>query len=230
LLIGALCAQRRACARNQARESEPNGLVGGGVRGGTFGPDMYDVIADPATLSAGRESRAPGAVGAFGRIEAAALREILMGAQDNLTNVLAVTLGVAIGAGRSDLVALAGLSAAVAEAVSMGGVLYSATRAEQLRSDPGRRGPRLAPVASGLTTMVAALIAGLVPLLPFAFLPLSSAVVATMLISVSALFALGSWTGRIGGASWWRDGLRLLLVGGAAAMASAGVGLFLRVE
>ncbi|MGZ6255602.1 MAG: hypothetical protein ACXWMB_01120, partial [Candidatus Limnocylindria bacterium] len=45
------------------------------------------------------------------RIERATLREILMGAQDNLTNVLAVVLGVAIGAGRSDLVALAGLAA-----------------------------------------------------------------------------------------------------------------------
>jgi VIT family len=58
-----------------------------------------------------------------GTIERAAMREILMGAQDNLTNVLAVMLGVSLGAGRSDLVALAGASAAVAEAVSMGGVL-----------------------------------------------------------------------------------------------------------
>lgn len=34
--------------------------------------------------------------------EQAAVREILMGAQDNLTTVLAVMLGVSIGAGRSD--------------------------------------------------------------------------------------------------------------------------------
>ena len=62
-------------------------------------------------------------------IERAAVREILMGAQDNLTNVLAVMLGVSIGSGRSDLVAPACISSAVAEAVSMGGVLYSSTRA-----------------------------------------------------------------------------------------------------
>jgi hypothetical protein len=48
------------------------------------------------------------------QVERATLREVLMGAQDNLTNVLAVVLGVAIGAGRSDLVALAGLAAGVA--------------------------------------------------------------------------------------------------------------------
>jgi hypothetical protein len=42
------------------------------------------------------------------------VREVLMGAQDNLTNVLAVVLGVAVGAGRAELVALAGTAAAVA--------------------------------------------------------------------------------------------------------------------
>lgn len=39
------------------------------------------------------------------RPQRAAVREILVGAQDNLTNVLAVMLGVSVGAGRSDLVA-----------------------------------------------------------------------------------------------------------------------------
>ena len=104
------------------------------------------------------------------------------------------------------------------------------------RSENGATGtvegtrPRLGPVASGLTTLAAALVAGLVPLAPFALLPLRYAVGATLLISVTALFALGSWTGRIGGASWWRDGLRLLLVGSVAAIASASVGLVLHVE
>ena len=157
-----------------------------------------------------------------------------MGAQDNLTNVLAVMLGVSVGAGRSDLVALAGLSAAVAEAVSMGGVLYSSTRAgnnHERQSEGGLadRAVGLSPTQSGLTTFVAALIGGLVPLAPFAFLPLGAAVAVSVAISVLALFALGSWTGRISGAVWWRDGLRLLLVAGVAASAAAVIGTVLRV-
>jgi hypothetical protein len=36
-------------------------------------------------------------------VEQAAVREMLMGAQDNLTNVLAVMIGVSIGAGRGTL-------------------------------------------------------------------------------------------------------------------------------
>ena len=170
-----------------------------------------------------------------GLIERAAVREILMGAQDNLTNVLAVMLGVSVGAGRSDLVALAGLSAAVAEAVSMGGVLYSATRAvdNQHRQSDGvltDRADGLSPVQSGITTFVAALMGGLVPLAPFAFLPLGPAVAASVAVSGFALFALGSWTGRISGAVWWRVGGRLLLVAGLAAIAAAAVGTVLRVE
>ena len=166
--------------------------------------------------------------------ERAAVREILMGAQDNLTNVLAVVLGVAIGAGRADLVALAGLAAAMAEAVSMGGVLYTSTRAEQsLDRDVGigsRRPARLTPAQSGLTTFAAALAGGLIPLTPFLLLDLTAAVIASLFISLSTLFALGSWTGRIGGHVWWRDGLRILVVAGLAAIAAAGVGLLLQVD
>lgn len=181
------------------------------------------------TSGAGARGRPPLEI-----MERAAVREVLMGAQDNLTNVLAVMLGVAVGAGRSDLVALAGVSAAVAEAVSMGGVLYSSTRASdnqdrRANGAPVNVGTRLSPSQSGLTTFVAALLGGLVPLVPFAVLPLRESVVVAVAISMVALFALGSWTGRISGAVWWRDGLRLLLVACVAAVAAAVVGTLLRV-
>ena len=102
-------------------------------------------------------------------LQRATVREILMGAQDNLTTVLAVMLGVSVGTGRADIVALAGLSASVAEAVSMGGVLYSSTRAEavlvaHLAGTTGAKpSPRvgLAPAASGIVTFAAAMLAGL---------------------------------------------------------------------
>ncbi|HEY4633117.1 MAG TPA: VIT1/CCC1 transporter family protein [Candidatus Limnocylindrales bacterium] len=169
-------------------------------------------------------------------LERATVREILMGAQDNLTNVLAVMLGVSIGAGRADLVALAGVSAAVAEAVSMGGVLYSSTRAENaLTASPdGSRstdasGVALSPMASGITTFFAALIGGLVPLVSFVFMPLPAAVATSIALSIVALFALGAATGRISGSIWWRDGIRLLAVAGLAAIAAAVVGSLFRV-
>jgi VIT1/CCC1 family predicted Fe2+/Mn2+ transporter len=165
----------------------------------------------------------------------ATVREIVMGAQDNLTTVLAVMLGVSIGSGRADMVALAGLSAAVAEAVSMGGVLYNSTRAEAVLDAhlaPGRTPTptTLAPVPSGIVTFLAAMLGGLVPLSPFAILPLPAAVYASVIASITALFILGSVTGLVSGSTWWRDGLRLLLVAGVAASASAVVGAALPVS
>jgi VIT1/CCC1 family predicted Fe2+/Mn2+ transporter len=163
-----------------------------------------------------------------------------MGAQDNLTNVLAVVLGVAIGAGRSDLVALAGLAAGVAEAISMGGVLYTSTRAEldldaRLRAesvaaglDQGRR--RLSPAQAGVVCFAAAMVAGLIPLLPFVFLPLPAAVATCFVISIAALFGVGSWAGAVTGRSPWQDGLRLVLIAGTAALAAAIVGMILRID
>lgn len=165
----------------------------------------------------------------------ATVREILMGAQDNLTNVLAVVLGVTIGSGRADFVALAGLSAGIAESVSMGGVLYNATRAEQqMAATAGRTTDKahpsdLSPVFSGMVTFAAALVAGLLPLAPFALLPVGTAIVVSMGLSLVGLFALGSVTGSVAGGTWLTEGLRLVAVAGIAALAAAIVGATLHV-
>ena len=168
-------------------------------------------------------------------LQRATVREILMGAQDNLTNVLAVVLGVTIGAGRADFVALAGLSAGIAESVSMGGVLYNATRAEQqMAAMNGRTADKadpsdLSPALSGLVTGAASLVAGMVPLAPFALLPISSAIVVSMGLSLIGLFTLGSVTGRVAGGTWLTEGLRLVVVAGIAALAAAVVGASLHI-
>ena len=168
-------------------------------------------------------------------IARASVHEILMGAQDNLTNVLAVVLGVTIGSGRADFVALAGMSAGLAEAISMGGVLYNSTRAEERLTkarDPNAERPvtHLAPAASGFVTFCAGLIAGMIPLLPFAFLPISSAILVSLTLSITGLFILGSMTGRLAGDSWMREGARLVAVAGLAALSAAALGALFHVS
>lgn len=168
------------------------------------------------------------------------LREIVMGAQDNLTNVLAVVLGVAIGAGEARTVALAGLAAGIAEAISMGGVLYTSTKAERdLAMDlatgvEDEAAPVLAvfirdPWRAALVTAAAALAAALVPLAPFAFLPLRPAMVVSAVVSLASLFGLGGWTGAVTRRMWWRAGVRFAAIGGLAAVGAAVVGVMLRV-
>jgi len=155
------------------------------------------------------------------------LREIVMGAQDNLTTVLAVVLGVAIGSGEVRTVALAGLAAGIAEAISMAGVLYTATRAERdLAESEGRsvNGTMNEPIVAGAITFGAAIVAAAIPLAPFAVLPLHLAAIAAAAVSVAALFGLGFWTGGITRKSRWWAGVRFVAIGGLAALGSALVG------
>ena len=150
-----------------------------------------------------------------------------MGAQDNLTTVLAVVLGVAIGSGEVRTVALAGMAAGLAEAISMAGVLYTSTRAERdLAQAEGRpvNGTMNEPIVAGAITFGAAVVAAAIPLAPFAVLPLQLAVAAAATVSVVALFALGFWTGGVTRKSRGWAGLRFVAIGGLAALGSALVG------
>lgn len=157
-----------------------------------------------------------------------------MGTQDNLTTVLGVVTGVAIGSGSVETVALAGLAAGIAEAISMGGVLYTATRAESDMESARRQSNgahrRRSPLRAALITFVAALVAAAIPLVPFLALPLAPAMAVSVSIALIALFGLGTWTARVTGQQWWRDGLRFVAIGGLAGLASALVGMVLRTN
>jgi len=59
------------------------------------------------------------------------LRDIILGGQDGLVNVLGVTLGVAAASGDTRLVLAAGLAAAFAESISMAAVVYTSSLAER---------------------------------------------------------------------------------------------------
>jgi len=169
------------------------------------------------------------------RFGSADLREVILGAQDNLINVLATVLGVAIGAGRADMVALAGLASGTAEAISMGGVLYTSTCAERdllLRSAgdavPLPLGLAKNPLRAAVVTFVAALVAAAIPLAPFAVFSLHTAMLVSAGLSVVTLFLLGSWKGGVTARSWWRDGVQFVAIGAVAAIASALIGMALR--
>jgi len=59
------------------------------------------------------------------------LRQIILGGQDGLVNVLGVILGVASGTNDIRIVIIAGLAATFAESISMAAVAYTSARAEQ---------------------------------------------------------------------------------------------------
>jgi len=58
-------------------------------------------------------------------------RNLILGGQDGIVNVLGIVLGVATATGSSSIVLLAGLAATFAESISMGAVAYTSSKAEQ---------------------------------------------------------------------------------------------------
>ncbi len=59
------------------------------------------------------------------------LRDIILGGQDGLVNVLGIILGVAVASQDLRIILAAGFAATFAESVSMAAVAYTSTRAEQ---------------------------------------------------------------------------------------------------
>lgn len=59
------------------------------------------------------------------------IRQVVLGGQDGLVNVLGILLGVAVATNNSQMVIIAGMAATFAESLSMGAVAYTSTRATQ---------------------------------------------------------------------------------------------------
>lgn len=79
------------------------------------------------------------------------------------------------------------------------------------------------PFKSGLTTFVAFLIAGSIPLLPFV-LGLPSAFEISILATMFTFFLIGTGKSRWSLSSWWRSGSETLAIGAVAALLAYGVG------
>ena len=86
------------------------------------------------------------------------------------------------------------------------------------------------PVAAASSSFVAFAFGAFVPLLPFLISEGSGAVVASAVLSGIALFAIGAAISYLTGKSWLLSGLRMLLVGAAAAGISYLVGKLLDVS
>lgn len=87
--------------------------------------------------------------------------------------------------------------------------------------------PRRQLLAHSLWMFVSDLLAGLTPALPFAFLPLADARLASLALTLSLLIALGLARARIGQRAVMSTVLQTLGVAGAAALAGLGLSLVL---
>ena len=77
------------------------------------------------------EAPAPALRMTLQRRAAGLVRDVILGGQDGLVNVLGLVLGMAVATGDARLVTTAGLAALLAESIAMAGVAFTATGAER---------------------------------------------------------------------------------------------------
>jgi VIT1/CCC1 family predicted Fe2+/Mn2+ transporter len=146
------------------------------------------------------------------------LGDLVYGANDGIVTTFAVVAGVA-GAGLTPRVVLIlGVSNLLADGFSMGASNYLATRsrsAAELEATNSVSEPY--PVRHGLVTFAAFVIAGSVPLLAY-MLPVveHQRFSVTSILAAFTLFVVGAARALVTMGLWWKNGLEMLVVGGAA--------------
>jgi vacuolar iron transporter family protein len=205
------------------------------------------------------------------------LRDVILGGQDGLVNILGIILGVIAGGGSKTVLLATGFAAAFTESISMGAVGYTSALAERdyyaaertreeaeidatpeaerqeirdIYAGKGFSGDLLERVVDTITanrdawlgTMmdeelhlqpvqsadilrsatlitVATLIGHLIPLLPFAWLPRTTALITAFILSAAVLFGVGTYSALTLVGDWRRKGLQMVVIGlGAAAI------------
>lgn len=145
------------------------------------------------------------------------LRDIILGGQDGLVNVLGIVLGVAAASRDERIIMAAGLAATFAESFSMAAVAYTSSVA------------KFHAIADALIVGVSAIFGSLIPLIPFAIFPVSSAMQIAAGVSAVSLFILGIYKAKVVGLSLWRSGIEITVIGLAAAAIGYAVGLIFKV-
>lgn len=221
-------------------------------------------------------------------VRGALLRQVILGGQDGLVNVLGIILGVATATNDARFVIIAGIAATFAESISMAAVAYTSTKAqreyyerqleaekfeienypaverrevEEIYRKKGFSGKLLKDIVKHITGSkkrwldemmlgelkltetdfdkpeseafvvgVSAIIGSLVPLFPFFFLPITPAIIASIIVSAIVLFAAGAFKTRETVGSMWKGGVEMAVVGIVAAIAGYAIGLLLGVS
>ncbi len=81
------------------------------------------------------------------------------------------------------------------------------------------------PMKAGVLTALSFAVASVVPILPFAFVRVTPAVITAALASIASLFAVGASKAIFTRKSWIRSGLEMMAIGTLAAAATYAIGL-----
>lgn len=169
-------------------------------------------------------------------------RYFVIGSFDGALTILGVILGAfAVGASEAHkaLVISASIGAGVALAVSSTVGAYEAERVEKKldqfslesamlaeMSERHMEAFRFAAWISAIVHGISPLMAALIPVLPFLFLPFYQATISSILVTLAVLFVIGSYLGSLAKERFFITGLRFV----AAGLGTAAILYFLGVH
>lgn len=154
------------------------------------------------------------------------IRDLVYGANDGVITTFAVVAGVTGGALTPLAVLVVGAANLAADGVAMGvGNLLSIRAHEKAREADGLPEEEAYPWKHGVATLIAFVVAGAIPLLPYILAESARVQFRWSTISTAAsLFTVGIARAVVTRDRWWTSGLEMLLLGGLVAVAAYGAG------
>src|SRR5688572_6408212 len=154
------------------------------------------------------------------------IRDLVYGANDGIITTFAVVSGVAGGQLSQVAVLVVGAANLAADGVSMGVGNFLAIRAdERAREADGLPELERHPWKHGLATLLAFVVAGAVPLVPYVMPSLGSdRLLVSTAATFSALYLLGAARALVTRDRWWLTGLENLALGAVVAGAAYAAG------
>lgn len=157
------------------------------------------------------------------------LRDLVYGANDGIITTFAVVSGVAGAALAPRTALILGVANLLADGFSMGASNVLSIRSEEaVLAARGEEVREPYPARHGTATFGAFVLAGAVPLVPYALAPPEARFAAAVLATLATLFVVGALRALVTDLRWWRAGGEMLLIGALAAVISYGIGALLR--
>ncbi len=152
------------------------------------------------------------------------LRDQIFGATDGTISTLAVVAGVSGADVSNFIVLIAGASAMLAEAISMGFSSYISMKVKkEILEERKNKYDGERPLSEAVTFWLATLGGGFIPVIPF-LLPIGSPLVVSVVLSMIFLFSIGAYAGNATRTPWLKKGLQTAAIGFVAAAITYVVG------
>jgi vacuolar iron transporter family protein len=154
------------------------------------------------------------------------IRDVVYGANDGLITTFAMVAGVVGGGLSARAMLIIGAANLVADGLSMGVGNYQSIRAhESALAAQNRPEEEASPARHGFATLASFVVAGAVPLIPFALGTTAHGFAFSIGLTFVTLFAVGALRGLVTVEPWWKTGLEMLVLGVAVAVAAYGSGV-----